>query len=176
MSQLYPYIKSCNNTHHYCTKQTTIPLDLPADDIEWIHMFPFRQYDNWAVSALKQQFDRGGEKACNNVQAGFLDTCKPFNMELDLRQYTKSDLSRFKDNVVERMNKHDEKHTLLLYHHRDLDRIISLLSSLYYDDIPLLEGSDGKGKLNRKAGTCNASEQMLKQYHDRFSDQLMELT
>jgi len=84
-------------------------------------------------------------------------------------------MSRFKDNVVERMNKHDEKHTILFYHHRDLDRIISLLS-LLYDDIPLLEGSDGKGKLNRKVGTCNASEQMLKQYHDCFSDELMELT
>jgi len=173
MLELYPLIQSCNDTYHFCTKQTTWPLDVPSisDDLEYLHMFPFRNYDDWAKSALKQQFDRYGEKGCTKYKETF-DQCKHTGMEIDFRQYGKTDLSRFKDSVLHRMNEMNERHHILLYLHRDLHDIISMLSSLY--NIPMLPGSDGKGKARRPEGTCD--ESILQQYHDCFTENLMELT
>mmetsp|Transcript_20360 Transcript_20360/g.38461 ORF Transcript_20360/g.38461 Transcript_20360/m.38461 type:complete len:151 (+) Transcript_20360:623-1075(+) len=149
-------------------------------DVEFIHMFPFRNYDDWAASALKQQFDRGGENGCDKLKKLFVNRkCKPSQMELDIRQYGKADLSRFADSVVQRRitmkekkKGEEERHTILLYFHRDLDKTLTLLHTLY--GIPLLPGSDGKGKEKRPEGTCDAS--LLKTFHECFSHQLMELT
>lgn len=170
-TELYPLIRSCPNTNHFCTKETVMPMDVPAfDDTTFIHMFPFRTYDEWAASALKQAFDRGGQTECNRAEK-LVDQCKPSRMEIDFRKYGKTDLSNFKELAVPRMNEKGESHIFILYYHRDLDKVLSMLSELYR--IPLLPGSDGHGKDKRPVGTCD--ESILNKFHDCFSSQLMEL-
>jgi hypothetical protein len=170
-TELYPLIRSCTKTNHFCTKETVMPLDLPTfDDTTFIHMFPFRTYDEWAASALKQAYDRGGTNGCNKAEM-LIDQCEPSRMEIDFRKYGKTDLSNFKELVVPRMNEKNEAHIFILYYHRDLDEVLAMLSNVY--EIPLLPGSDGHGKSTRPEGTCD--ESILRKFHDCFSHQLMEL-
>lgn len=170
-TELYPLIRSCSNTNHFCTKETVMPIDVPTfEDTTFIHMFPFRTYDEWAASAMKQAFDRGGLTECSRAER-LVDQCIPSNMEIDFRKYGKTDLSNFKELVVPRMNKKNESHIFILYFHRDLDKVLTMLSGGY--KIPLLPGSDGHGKETRPEGTCDQS--ILKKFHDCFSSELMEL-
>ena len=179
-SKLYPLIRNCTNTYHFCAKEVTIPTDIPSfnnnDDsssIMMIHMFPFRQYNEWAQSALKQQYDARGTDGCIKTKS-LLEECKHNRMEIDFRKYGKTELSQFKTNVVERMNALNEQHVFILYYHRELNSVLERLSDVY--DIPKLPGSDGKGKEKRPEGTCDDSEKLLDMYHDCFSDELMKLT
>lgn len=152
-----------------------MPYDVPAfQNVLFIHMFPFRNYDDWAASALKQQYDRGREAGCNKTKDLWEDNCTPSRMEIDIGKYGKAELARFKEGVVQRMNgdKKMEHHVFLLYHHRELNDVLDKLNDLY--DIPALPGSDGKGKERRPEGTCDG--EMLEMFHDCFSSQLMELT
>ncbi|KAL7532170.1 hypothetical protein ACHAXR_004475 [Thalassiosira sp. AJA248-18] len=171
-TKLYPLIRQCANTSHFCAKEVIMPYEVPTfDDVTFIHMFPFRNYDEWAASALKQAYDRGGEKGCNKTKM-LLDECQPSRMEIDFRKYGKTELSKFKEGVVRRMNDMEERHIFVLYHHRELDHVLEKLSDLY--EIPLLPGSDGKGKEVRPKGTCDGK--MLQMFHDCFSSELTELT
>jgi len=177
-SKLYPLIRKCTNTYHFCAKEITIPIDIPSfnnndSSIMMIHMFPFRQYNEWAQSALKQQYDARGTNGCLKTKS-LLEECKHNRMEIDFRKYGKTELSHYKTNVVERMNRLNEQHVFIVYHHRELNSVLDLLSEVY--DIPMLPGSDGKGKEKRPEGTCEDSEKLLKMYHDCFSDELMKLT
>ena len=170
-AELYPLIQSCSNTTHFCTKETVMPMDVPTfDDTTFIHMFPFRTYDEWAASALKQAYDRGGENECNRANK-LVDKCQPSRMEIDFRKYGKTDLSKFKELAVPRMNERNEAHIFILYFHRDLDKVLTLLSDVY--NIPRLPGSDGHGKSKRPEGACD--ESILQKFHDCFSSQLMNL-
>ena len=157
------------------------------DNALFIHMFPFRMYDEWARSALKQQYDARGSEGCNTAKS-LLEECKHNSMEIDFRKYGKTQLSKFKEGVIQRMNwydnddekkketimMNDEKHVFLLYHHRELNRVLETLSVVL--DIPLLPGSDGKGKEVRPEGTCVNDTKLLQMFHDCFSSELMELT
>ena len=150
------------------------------DNVLFIHMFPFRMYDEWAWSALKQQYDARGSKGCNTAKS-LLEECKHNRMEIDFRKYGKTELSKFKEGVVHRMNLYDdddekkketimmndEQHVFLLYHHRELNRVLETLSVVY--DIPSLPGSDGKGKEVRPEGTCVNDTKLLQMFHDCFS-------
>lgn len=171
IEKLYPLIDACTNTSHFCAKNVTMPMDVPTfDDRAFIHMFPFRNYDEWAKSALKQAYDRGRETGCQKAEM-LLNRCKPSIMELDFRKYGKTDLSMFKELVVQRMNEKNENHIFLLYYHRELNDVLSLLSEMY--DIPLLPGSNGHGKDKRPEGTCD--DELLDKFHSCFSSELMDL-
>lgn len=147
-----------------------MPMSVPTfHDTTLIHMFPFRTYDEWAASALKQAYDRGPD-GCNKAEE-LLDQCIPSSMEIDFRKYAKTDLANFKNLVVQRMNQKNETHIFILYFHRELDKVLSMLSSVYA--IPLLPGSDGTGKSIRPNGTCDDS--VMQKFHDCFSSELMEL-
>lgn len=148
-----------------------MPLDVPTfDDLTFIHMFPFRTYDEWAVSALKQSYDRLGHKGCKKL-ATLMEKCEPTNLEIDLRQYSKTDLSKFKELVIRRMNEKKESHIFILYHHQDLEKVVTMLSRVY--EIPILPGLDAREKSLRPEGSCDKS--ILQKFHECFSSQLMEL-
>jgi len=171
---LYPMIRKCRNTSHFCVKGIILPTGIPTyDDVMFVHMFPFRNYNEFAKSALKQRYDVEGNSGCSRVKS-LLGECKPGRYELDLRRYSKTQLSRFKEEVVQRMNDRNEHHIFLLYHHRELDSVLDKLSGVY--NIPRLPGSNGTRNKVRPKGTCEDSEKLLDMYHDCFSDELMELT
>ena len=148
----------------------------PFDDVLFVHMFPFRNYDEWAASALKQTYVRNGESGCNKTKQMF-DRCQQSRMEIDFRKYGKTELSQFKSGVVERMQEEgvdEEDHVFVVYHHRELHDVLGVLSNIY--GVPLLPGSDGRGKEKRREGTCRDVDGILDTFHGCFSDELMELT
>ena len=81
-TELYEVIQQCNETSHFCFKGDSqiqqFPSLPPSDDtdgddsntttfissssinnhITYVHIFPFRSYNDWAQSAMKQQYDR----------------------------------------------------------------------------------------------------------------------
>jgi hypothetical protein len=70
---LFPLIRRCIHTTIMMP-----PAEVPTirDDISlFVHMFPFREYDDWAKSAMKQQYDCGGSRACNRTSK-LLEACK----------------------------------------------------------------------------------------------------
>eukprot|EP00584_Thalassiosira_punctigera_P009039 CAMPEP_0172529076 /NCGR_PEP_ID=MMETSP1067-20121228/3247_1 /TAXON_ID=265564 ORGANISM="Thalassiosira punctigera, Strain Tpunct2005C2" /NCGR_SAMPLE_ID=MMETSP1067 /ASSEMBLY_ACC=CAM_ASM_000444 /LENGTH=399 /DNA_ID=CAMNT_0013313065 /DNA_START=26 /DNA_END=1225 /DNA_ORIENTATION=+ len=173
--KLYPLIRRCTNTSHFCAKEIDMPPSFgdvpPFGDVTFVHMFPFRNYDDWAASALKQAYDRSGERGCKKT-GELLERCEPSRMEIDFRKYGKTELSRFKEGVMQRMREgRGEDHMFLLYYHRELNQVLERLSDAY--GVPLLPGADGKGKEKRRKGTCNAK--LLRKFHNCFSSELMNL-
>jgi hypothetical protein len=151
----------------------------------YIHLFPFRNYNDWVKSAIKQTYDRSKDSGCNSLMKHWLRPrrgrentgCIHSQMEIDIRKYGRVDLDRFQDGIVRRMNyinSHnngdgEEDHTLILYLHRDMEKVVELISSVY--NIPMLRGTDSTMKGRRPKGTCNATVE--DQYHGCFSDMLM---
>jgi len=188
--RLISVMNECVDTYYFCVNQITAMDLLPsttADEsdiattagmtqkVEYIHLFPFRNYNDWVRSAIKQSYDRGGEQDCLRVMKLWDDgKCQHYRMEIDIRQYSRVDLDRFQDGVVRRMNqlgeRGKEEHTFLLYLHRDLQRVMELVSTTY--QMPMFPGTGEKLKGTRPEGTCN--ESLVEQYHECFSDELME--
>lgn len=191
--QLVAVMKECVDTSHFCVNQITVMDLLPsaitttesdldatttaatAQDVQYIHLFPFRTYDDWVKSAIKQQYDRAGEQGCRSAEEHWADgKCQHFQMEIDIRKYGRVDLDRFQDGVVKRMNNLEERgieeHTFVLYLHRNLEQAMGELSARYH--MPLLPGTGAKLKGKRVEGNCN--ESLVEQYHECFSDELME--
>mmetsp|Transcript_52242 Transcript_52242/g.156781 ORF Transcript_52242/g.156781 Transcript_52242/m.156781 type:complete len:271 (-) Transcript_52242:391-1203(-) len=171
--KLYPLMRKCTNTSHFCAKGISMPYDVDAfEDVQFVHMFPFRKYDEWAASALKQAYDRKGERGCERAKALLENDCAPSPMEIDFRKYGKAVLAKFKEGVVKRMEDKKEEHVFLLYHHRELHDVLGRLSVAY--GVPTLPGSNGHGKEVRPQGTCGG--EVLRMFHACFSGRLMELT
>ncbi|KAL7457573.1 hypothetical protein ACHAWC_009178 [Mediolabrus comicus] len=176
--------KAAATTTTSTTKTRTIS-SLPNSNItQYIHLFPFRNYNDWVKSAIKQQYDRAGVKGCNSAQRHWEGgKCTHYQMEIDIRKYGRVDLDRFQDGIVKRQinrrsggtaprqggGEDEEEHTFILYLHRDLQKVIEIISSIY--NIPMLPGTSSKKKGKRPEGTCN--ESLVEMYHDCFSDGLM---
>jgi len=142
----------------------------------FVHMFPFRNYDEWTVSALHQIYYRDGEEGCR--EAGkLLDECLPHWLELDFEKYTKSILSNF---VVRYRalrssgNKaYDRHHIVLLYDYRNLHETLMWLNESY--GVPLLPGTNDKVNSARPDESCSEEESLLGKFHDCFSGDLAGL-
>ena len=198
--ELVSVLNGCLNTHYFCVNQR-VGLDsllLPSENntttsegsdkvttatktnqnIEYIHLFPFRNYNEWVKSAIKQLYDRrhGDPKECNQVKRRWENgRCRHLKIEIDIRKYPRIDVDRYQDAIVKRMLEEGkrgydmEQHTLLLYLHRDLYRTMKEVSRRY--QIPMLPGTNLITKGKRLNGTCDPSLEKL--YHECFSDSLM---
>jgi len=210
-------MNECVDTHYFCVRDIEVMHMLPpstttttttttsatiesdkattaatmAQNVEYVHLFPFRNYNEWVESAIKQLYDRYGELECslamNRWDGG---KCQHYRMEPDIRLYSRVDLDRFQHGVVRQINEFHEKsnnyssssddnlleegeqeqHTFLLYLYKDLERVMELINTTYH--IPMLPGTDTKLKGERPEGTCN--ESVVEQFHECFSDELMK--
>eukprot|EP00984_Skeletonema_dohrnii_P005874 scaffold2077_cov85-Skeletonema_dohrnii-CCMP3373.AAC.3 len=186
--RLISVMNECVDTYYFCVNQITVMDLMPSttatdesdmnivtragmtQNVEYIHLFPFRNYNDWVRSAIKQQYDRAGEKGCLAAKMLWDDgKCQHYRMEIDLRKYSRVDLDRFQDGIMRRMNLLSY-HTLLLYLHRDLQQAMELVSTTY--EMPMLPGTGATLKGKRREGSCN--ESLVEQYHECFSDELME--
>jgi hypothetical protein len=89
-------IEECPEVNHYCLKADRQPLIRKYshfnETTRFLHLFPFHNYNKWAVSTLKQIYfrdicDRG--KGCLNADK-MLDQCLSHRFELDFDKYPKS--------------------------------------------------------------------------------------
>ena len=177
--RLMQVMNECPKTRHYCVKADTQPLTRNYTQFHetnsFLHLFPFRNYDEWVVSALKQVYFRDGEEGCLEEDK-LLDKCQPHQYELDFDRYGKSSLSFFLRSwrhLRHRKMGFKEHHHMLMYDYRYLHETLQSLHEMY--DIPLLAGTDAKKNSERPEGTCQDGVKMLKKFHDCFSDALDEV-
>mmetsp|Transcript_14937 Transcript_14937/g.32419 ORF Transcript_14937/g.32419 Transcript_14937/m.32419 type:complete len:378 (-) Transcript_14937:2394-3527(-) len=184
LTQLF---EQCPATRHFCVKG-----DIPIiqnytnfyDTRTFLHMFPFRNYDEWAVSALHQLAfrdarDEKGEEECQHMDT-LLDQCLPHRRyELDFAKYTKSILANIiksfkRVRSSKRKEGVDDRHHMLLYNYVHLDETLAWLSS---DDfgVQRLPGTAQQINSVRPDDSCKGEKKMMKKYHDCFSDELAGL-
>ena len=148
-------------------------------------MFPFRNYDQWAISALHQVSYREGEVGCHEAEL-LLDECKPHRYKLDFDKYTKAILKTFVHSFSwVRNNSGDERvkdhHYMLLYDYLFLDKTLGWLADDNYG-VPKLPGTERKinsasttlenGHARVQLDPCREEANMMEKYHRCFSDEL----
>jgi hypothetical protein len=177
--RLVQLMTDCPKTRHWCVRADTQPLIGKYMEFHstnsFLHLFPFRNYDEWAVSALRQIYFREGEEGCLKENE-LLDECQPHRYELNFERYPKSSIAYFLDSYRRvRRNKvgFTDHHLMLMYDYRYLHEVLVTLNAKY--DIPLLAGTDAMMNSERPKGTCEDDVKMLKKFHDCFSDGLESL-
>lgn len=174
--RLIQVMNECPKTRHYCVRADTQPLIRNYTQFHetntFLHLFPFRNYDEWAVSALRQIYFRDGEKGCVEEDE-LLDRCLPHRYELDFDRYGKASMSYFLKSwqwLRKKKLGFENHHYMLMYDYRYLHETLNSLNEKY--DIPLLSGTDAKKNSERPEGTCKDDAKMLKKFHECFSDGL----
>lgn len=171
ISELAELIQECNTTQHFCLRLGMLNKEERIGNTSFFHLYPFRNYDQWTVSALKQPYDVAGEGGCNQLK-GMLDKCKDNHGELAFFKYPKTQMSKAQPLFGHRVNELKELHHIILYPFLEIDGLLSVLSNIY--QIPLLPGSNGTDHMIRpKNGTCDKG--ILNQFHKCFTSKLMEL-
>ena len=164
-------IRRCNTTSHFC--RGVYPTGMKKhDNTAFIHLYAFRAYDLWTISAMKQEWDRQAHVGCNKLQK-LMSNCTDRHGELSFKKYTKTRMSVDRPEVVHRINDMKEVHYTILYPYLEIHELLSVMDEVYH--VGLLPGSDGKSHTVRpRNGTCDQS--ILDRYHECFTSQLTELT
>jgi len=176
-SVLSKFIRNCPHTHYYCVKQHSVEmLHNFGKDMEFIHMFPFRNYDQWVLSALEQIRFRDGEEGCQDVKR-LLNKCKPHKYEVDFMKYGKTRLFAFIQVVKDicwSFNVEYSNHHIFLYDYELTDETVKQLSDKF--GIPHLKGLDKKVNSHGvKKEVCNDEKKLSEMFHECFSSMLTKL-
>ncbi|KAL7544675.1 hypothetical protein ACHAWF_008042 [Thalassiosira exigua] len=181
LTQLF---SQCPETRHFCLRHgfpITTNFTRFYDSRTFLHLFPFRNYDEWSKSALHQISYRDGEEGCEQTD-GYLDECLPHQKrrisELDLRKYTKSDIVAFVqrfEGVRKRMKNRDVRghHRILMHNYLHLDGLMPFLHDAF--GVPLLPGTDRRVNSVRPNESCKEEDKILRKFHDCFDAKLAEL-
>lgn len=169
-------IDKCDNTHHFCVMGWHFnPSNFPnvttasSQPINFIHLFPFRNFGDWAESAMKQVFVGHSEAGCD-AAAKRLERCDGW-LELDFAKYSKQALAQMLGIVKPLGQEQSHAHHLLLYDYSQVQSTLAQLSRLY--NVPMLSHLDLRHKETRQDGTCSGTT--LKKFHDCFDEQLNDL-
>ncbi len=170
----------CPETRHFCVQDIRGPITRNYANFNtrtFLHLFPFRNYDEWALSALKQISYRDGDEGCQEMNQQ-LDRCIPHKWELNFEKYTKFILSGFIKSFerVKSMMKGEsvnDKHHILLHNYLDLDETLKWLHDSC--GVPILPGTGMKINSDRPDESCKDEEGKMKKFHDCFSDKLARL-
>jgi hypothetical protein len=176
-SEFYHAVKTCTEVHQYCVqggdllmnvigysgkdddddeeKQSELQEAQNAEAVQFVHLVPFRNFNEWAASALKQIYVVDGK--CDRIDE-MLEQCLGYR-ELYMELYTKSVLSGLigmsldvnsSDDVDNPWRKHE--HHIVLYNYEDTSTVVSEMSTFFgIEPMPRLS-ADLKG--NRSEGTC----------------------
>ena len=180
-NDLATLMEQCRNTYHFCVggwhygadnfpnatnRSTSSSFSSLAIPITFVHMFPFRNFNEWAESALKQIFvghsDAGCREACKR-----LDSCNGW-LELDFEKYSKRTMA----SMIDIMNVRDNElwnHIFFLYDYRTVQTTLTLMSHAFHT--PMLSYLDMTYKQNRREGSCPTES--LQKFHDCFDKQLL---
>ncbi len=174
-------MEQCRNTHHFCVggwhyradnfpNQTSRSLPSPATvPITFLHMFPFRNFNDWAESALKQIFVGHSIEGCREASKR-LDSCNGW-FELDFEKYSKRTMA----SMIEIINLHyktePQRHIFFLYDFREVQPTLAQLSHVF--NTSMLPYLDMKYKQKRRDGSC--PRETLKKFHDCFDEELLQL-
>jgi len=168
-------ISKCENTHHFCVMgwhfhPDNFPNATPSSSkpITFIHLFPFRNFDDWTTSAMKQIFVGHSEAGCNKV-AKRLEKCDGW-LELDYEKYSKHAMSKMLG-IIKQRAQQSATHHFLLYDYSQLNRTLAKLGHLY--QVPMLRYLDMRYKQFRRDGSC--PNKTLSRFHECFDERLLTL-
>lgn len=175
-NDLTALIEKCEDTAHFCVKgwhyhSQNFPSNMTiyqSRPIAFIHLFPFRKFDEWAASATKQIFVGHSEAGCNEA-AKRLEKCDGW-LELDFAKYSKRNIARMIEIKIQRGRQLHEHH-FFLYNFSHVQPTLARLSRLY--QVPMMEYLDMQYKQIRRNGTCPIHT--LERFHECFDDQLLHV-
>ena len=182
-NDLATLMEQCRNTYHFCVggwhyradnfpnatnRSTSSSFSSLAIPITFVHMFPFRNFNEWVESALKQIFVGHSDAGCSEAHKR-LDTCNGW-LELDFEKYSKRTMA----SMIDIMSVRDNdlwNHIFFLYDYRTVQTTLTLMSHAFHT--PMLSYLDMTYKQNRREGSCPIES--LQKFHDCFDTQLLEL-
>ncbi|KAL9190871.1 hypothetical protein ACHAXT_000577 [Thalassiosira profunda] len=125
-------VRECTDIDHFCVQGGDAEMSIinyegntdDRDAMHFVHMVPFRTFDDWVESAIKQIYTIDGN--CDRIDR-LLDECLGYR-ELYMELYPKSVLQlltgmQFYANGKGLNGK--DKHHILLYNYRDVDEIVT---------------------------------------------------
>ncbi|KAL7541423.1 hypothetical protein ACHAXR_010910 [Thalassiosira sp. AJA248-18] len=178
VDDFFRVVKECDDINHYCVQggdaeMSIINYDKNTDDrdpIHFVHMVPFRQFDDWVESAIKQIFTI--DKDCSWVDK-MLDQCYGYH-ELYMELYPKSVLSLLTGMAFEANDKGlngRDKHHILIYNYKDVDNIVTEVSDFFgMDPLPR---TNQQHKQVRGEGTCPS--EISEKFHKCHDETLMNV-
>ena len=174
--ELESILNKCKVTNHFCVMGwhydsgmfLNITSASPSQSITFIHLFPFRNFDEWATSAMKQVFVGHSEAGCK-AAAQRLEKCHGW-LELDFDKYSKQALAKMldvnKQAIVQQRSR--TSHNFILYDFGEVRATLAQLSRLY--SVPMMPYLDMQYKQTRREGSC--SDETLKKFHGCFDKEL----
>ena len=191
-TEFYHAVNICTEVHQFCVQGGDLLMNVIGysgtendDDEErkleaseakeamhFVHLVPFRNFNEWAASALKQIYEVDGK--CDRIDE-MLQECLGYR-ELYMELYTKSvlagligmslDVNVNISNDDNPWRKH--KHHLVLYNYEDTSTIVTDTSNFFGIEPMPRTSKDLKGK--RSGGTC--PKETLNVFHDCHDESL----
>ncbi len=197
VDKFFDAVGKCPDVHHFCVQggdasMTILDYDgeldekvknndetdnlINGEEVEsasyrFIHLVPFRNFDDWAASALKQIYVIDGQ--CDDID-NLLEQCLGYR-ELYMELYPKSVLALqigMALNASKRGNTHNlHQHHIVLYDYKQIDDIMKGMSDFF--DVPSMPKTDQEAKKIRSEGTC--PEKTLERFHECHDEALMKM-
>jgi hypothetical protein len=191
-TEFHHVVRTCTEVHQFCVQggdlSTTNVIgysgktgdlvwelekeeEKNTDPMHFVHLVPFRNFNEWAASALKQIYEVDGK--CDRIEE-MLEQCLGYR-ELYFELYTKSVLvgligRSLNDNASNEDNpwrKHN--HHIVLYNYQDTSTIVTDVSNFFNIEPMPHTSKDLKG--TRKEGTCPTD--VLNAFHKCHDDTLI---
>ena len=145
--------------------------NLDREPFHFIHMVPFRNYNDWVESAIKQIYTIDG--SCNRIDRLLDEGCFGYR-ELYFELYPKIVLSMLTGMAFDANGNHEDvqskdKHHILLYNYVDVSTIVTRVSD--YFDIEPMPGTNSRKKEVRAEGTCPS--EISEKFHTCYDETLM---
>lgn len=173
-------VKECDNIDHFCVQGGDMGMNIinydnttngyrERDPVHFVHMVPFRNYDEWVESAIKQIYFIDGEP-CGRVDK-LLDQCLGYR-ELYMELYPKIALSLLTGMTFDANSKGlltKDTHHIVLYNYKDVDTIVTEVSEFF--GLNPLPRTNVRHKGNIDAGTCPSG--ISDKFHQCHDDTLI---
>lgn len=186
IDDFFTAVRYCPEIDHFCVQggddmMTIINHEEKAESeqegegesypLHFIHMVPFRNFDSWVESAVKQVFVIDG--SCDRVGQLLDHNCLGYR-EMYMELYPKIALALltgmgFNANDKGLTGEGKSQHHIVLYNYQDTDVIIAETSR--YFGIEPLARTDEQAKANRGEGTCPA--RISDKFHECHDETLM---
>ena len=179
ITNFFMAINECKDMNHFCVQGGSLEMDImnykvnDGDDdnndrehYHFIHMVPFRQFNEWVDSAISHIFFI--DKQCNRIEK-VLNECLGLR-ELYMELYTKSVLSTLIGMALLMPNRKDMHH-IVLYNYKDTESILSQVSN-YFSMEPLPRVNQKYKVKSSNETTC--PDTIAKKFHNCHDRTLMQ--
>jgi hypothetical protein len=173
ITNFFMAINECKDMNHFCVQGGSLEMDIMnykashdyREHYHFIHMVPFRQFNEWVDSAISHIFFI--DKQCTRMEK-VLNECLGLR-ELYMELYTKSVLSTLIGMALLMPNRKDIHH-IVLYNYKDTESILFQISNYFgIDPLPRVNQTF---KVKSSNETC--PDTIAKQFHNCHDKTLMK--